>query len=292
MSVEVNDVFVKNIDLYSQEPSCINSHDIFANLSGNKLVRIFRNVKCNPESKGSQVFFYGMDASFVGVSTQATYNKGNRYPVAYNWILDQLPLDAIVLDCSSGDRKYPDERVLSFEYMPFELPDIYGDGHCLPFADDTFDAVFSQAVMEHMRDPYLAAKEISRITKPGGLIYVESAFMQPLHGVPYHFFNTTIWGIQSMFNEVNVDTKCVEWFGSVADTFDWFLVLCDGGNLTASERSNLRQLLCKFDYNITYEQLKSLSQGVSFWGVKKGHSIWNDRLEDIDRPSFKYIGLR
>ena len=292
VSVEVNDILVKNIDLYSSDPAGhVNSHDIFINYSGNKLIRI-KNAKCNPLSKGSQVFFYGMDASFVGSSNTGYLNKGNGYPAAYKWILDELPLDATVLDCSSGDRKYPDERVLSFEYMSFELPDIYGDGHCLPFADNTFDAVFSQAVMEHMRDPYLAAKEISRITKPGGLIYVESAFMQPLHGVPYHFFNTTIWGIQSIFNEENVDTKSVEWFGSMADTFDWFFDLCDGGNLTAFERSNLRQLLCKFDYNITYEQLKQIAPSVSFWGVKKGHSIWDDRLGDIGRPSFKYSGLR
>ncbi|EQD56053.1 Methyltransferase type 11, partial [mine drainage metagenome] len=234
----------------------------------------------------------GMDASFVGSLNTGYLNRGNGYPAAYKWILNKLPSDAMVLDCSSGDRKYPDERVLSFEYMPFELPDIYGDGHCLPFSDNTFDAVFSQAAMEHMRDPYLAAKEISRITKPGGLIYIESAFMQPLHGVPYHFFNTTIWGIQSIFNEANFDTKIVEWFGSMADMFDWFLNSCEGGNLTTFERSKLHELLCKVDYNITYQQLKSIASSVSFWGVKQGHSLWDDHLGDIDRPSFKYVGFR
>lgn len=48
-------------------------------------------------------------------------------------------------------------------------------------------------VMEHMRDPYLATREIARITKLCGLTYVESAFMQPLHAVPYYFFNTTVF---------------------------------------------------------------------------------------------------
>ncbi|MFN9001249.1 MAG: class I SAM-dependent methyltransferase, partial [Holosporales bacterium] len=106
--------------------------------------------------------------------------------------------------------------MLHFEYLPYQDPDVFGDGHALPFADDTFDAVFSQAVMEHMRDPYLAAREIARVTKPGGIIYVESAFMQPLHAVPYHFFNTTVWGIEALFNEANVTTAITEWFGPLS----------------------------------------------------------------------------
>jgi ubiquinone/menaquinone biosynthesis C-methylase UbiE len=39
--------------------------------------------------------------------------------------------------------------------MPFEFPDVFGDGHALPFADASFEAVFSQAVMEHMRQEAL-----------------------------------------------------------------------------------------------------------------------------------------
>jgi SAM-dependent methyltransferase len=39
----------------------------------------------------------------------------------------------------------------------------------LPFADDSFDCVYSFATFEHFRDPEAAAAELHRITKPGGI---------------------------------------------------------------------------------------------------------------------------
>lgn len=44
-----------------------------------------------------------------------------------------------------------------------------GDAYRLPFADRTFDVVFSRFVFQHLADPHLAAAEIGRILVPGGL---------------------------------------------------------------------------------------------------------------------------
>jgi SAM-dependent methyltransferase len=45
----------------------------------------------------------------------------------------------------------------------------------LPFDDDTFDVVFSQAVLFHIPDPQKALAEIKRVLRPGGLIALRDA---------------------------------------------------------------------------------------------------------------------
>ncbi len=45
-------------------------------------------------------------------------------------------------------------------------------GERLPFADDTFNVVFSHEVIEHVADDVLAAREMVRVARPGGRIVV------------------------------------------------------------------------------------------------------------------------
>lgn len=50
--------------------------------------------------------------------------------------------------------------------VTFEVASIYQ----LPFADSSFDAAFSCAVLQHLADPLAALKEIRRVLKPDGVI--------------------------------------------------------------------------------------------------------------------------
>ena len=47
-----------------------------------------------------------------------------------------------------------------------------GSAYELPFADATFDAVFSHALIEHLREPERAMAEFMRVLKPGGVLGV------------------------------------------------------------------------------------------------------------------------
>jgi SAM-dependent methyltransferase len=44
------------------------------------------------------------------------------------------------------------------------------DAESLPFADDAFDLVIAQLVVNFLRDPHAAIREMARVTRPGGVI--------------------------------------------------------------------------------------------------------------------------
>jgi ubiquinone/menaquinone biosynthesis C-methylase UbiE len=49
---------------------------------------------------------------------------------------------------------------------------VVGDAHALQFADQRFDACWTERVLEHLADPALALAEMVRVTKSGGRIVV------------------------------------------------------------------------------------------------------------------------
>ena len=71
------------------------------------------------------------------------------------------------------------------------------DGQALPFRDDAFDTVFSHAVIEHVADPLAYLREIRRVLKPGGVVFLQTApYLAPSGAhlprlrlpVPYYLF--------------------------------------------------------------------------------------------------------
>ncbi|MBI3668695.1 MAG: class I SAM-dependent methyltransferase [Acidobacteria bacterium] len=55
------------------------------------------------------------------------------------------------------------------------------DARDLPFADNSFDGVVIQAVLEYVADPERCVEEIYRVLKSEGIVYSEAPFMQQVH---------------------------------------------------------------------------------------------------------------
>ncbi|HEX8333460.1 MAG TPA: methyltransferase domain-containing protein [Segetibacter sp.] len=80
------------------------------------------------------------------------------------------------------------------------------DAHDMPFADNYFDLVICQAVLEHVVNPAKCVTEIYRVLKTEGLVYVETPFMQQVHGGAFDFTRYTHSGHRILlraFQELN-----------------------------------------------------------------------------------------
>lgn len=73
------------------------------------------------------------------------------------------------------------------------------DAHDLPFPDRSFDACIAVAVLEHVAAPYRCVDEIMRVLRPGGYVYAETPFMQPVHMGAYDFTRFTYLGHRRLF---------------------------------------------------------------------------------------------
>lgn len=75
------------------------------------------------------------------------------------------------IDFSKGMLKYAREKVSKENYsFPIEL--IEADIQALPFPDNTFDTVVSTCVFCSVPDPLVGLKELRRVCKPNGRIFM------------------------------------------------------------------------------------------------------------------------
>ena len=74
----------------------------------------------------------------------------------------------------------------------------------LPFARNSFDLIVMDSVLEHVPDPVAMLVEGRRLLKPGGCIYGDVPFLQPLHLEPHHYFNFTPYGLATVADKAGL----------------------------------------------------------------------------------------
>jgi SAM-dependent methyltransferase/uncharacterized protein YbaR (Trm112 family) len=117
---------------------------------------------------------------------------------AFLRIFEGLPDDAVCLSPGGGPSR-EHKSLTTLNIGPFPNVDIVADAHAIPYGDSTADAIYCEAVFEHLYDPATAACELLRVLKPGHLAYVCTPFLQPYHGYPHHYQNYTITGHALLF---------------------------------------------------------------------------------------------
>jgi len=128
-----------------------------------------------------------------------------------------------ILDVGGGEpftkwlKKYrhlfKDSTYRTFDYDSSTGADVVGDIHKIPISDNTYDAIICSSVLEHVRDPLTAMKEMYRILKPGGYMFFYVPSIYPYHARKGHypdiwrFFDDTIQILFENFSSFEVKKR-------------------------------------------------------------------------------------
>lgn len=215
-----------------------------------------------------------------------------------NHISNELPEEALqviretdgwVLNLSAGGSRHRFDHVVEMEFAVFRHTDVVGDAHHLPFEDNSFDAVVVMNAFEHYHDPNRVAAELHRVLKPNGRIHVRTAFLQPLHEKPYHFYNCTRHGLEHWFQAFDTDLMHVSANFSPNHTLAW---------IASEAETALRRDLS--DRAAEAFMAAPIGQLVEIWRDpgKRDVALWTDfeRLsqenQEIIAAGFEFFGKR
>jgi SAM-dependent methyltransferase len=104
-------------------------------------------------------------------------------------------------------------------------------GDILPFADQSIDIIVSTSCFEHDPCFWLSFKEMTRIVKPDGYIYVNAPTSGPYHSHPgdyWRFYSDAgqalaYWSGKKISNEQIFPVKVIETFNVLGDSWNDFV---------------------------------------------------------------------
>jgi len=236
-----------------------------------------------PLKAGRPILFPGMPPDDVKVFTHLS----NELPESALALIRASR--GLVLNLSAGGTAERFDHVVEAEAAIFRHTDVVADSHALPFVDEAFEAVIVMNAFEHYRDPRQAAAEIHRVLQPGGRILVRTAFLQPQHEAPWHFYNVTKFGLLEWFAQFETEQLHVSDNFNPSYAIAWLASECEA----ALHRDVGLEAAQRF-------AAEPAGQFAQFWRdpASRTHRAWTD-FRQLSQPSqeavaagFEYLGRR
>lgn len=149
---------------------------------------------------------------------------GNYHPD----ILEILKQPGVIgLDIGCGLRDVVYDNMVTQDIYPTPTATLITrpEDQRLPFDGGIFDLIVIDSVLEHVPDPAALLQEACRLLKPGGKVYGDAPFLQPLHLAPHHYFNFTPYGLEQVAGKagLRLDYAAAEQHQRPEFSLEWLL---------------------------------------------------------------------
>jgi SAM-dependent methyltransferase len=129
-------------------------------------------------------------------------------------------LNGRVLDIGCGTKPYRSYLGECGEYVGMDndaavKPDIVGDINNMPFPEEYFDSVLCTEVLEHLTEPEAGIRQINRVLKKNGYLYLTIPQEWCLHYEPRDYFRFTKYGIKYLLEKNGFEILAIERLGGV-----------------------------------------------------------------------------
>ena len=164
----------------------------------------------------------------VDDATPVGFNQRNRD----RWVADiarRLQPSLRVLDVGAGEARYRglfahcDYQTQDFgiyrgtsqgllkEQWHYAPLDYECDATAIPVEDETFDAILCTEVLEHVPEPIKVLKELGRVLKINGRLFLSAPLGSGLHQQPFHFYGGfTPHFYQKFLNELGLKVVSIQ----------------------------------------------------------------------------------
>lgn len=144
-----------------------------------------------------------------------------------------VPEGSHVLDAGAGSgpyRKHFTAHDHHYESADFgEVDKAYGDltYRCrlddIPVEDARYDLVLLSQVLEHLPDPGAVLRELRRVLKPGGALWLSAPLYYEEHEQPYDFYRYTQFGFRHLLESNGFAVEELDWLEGYAGTVSYQL---------------------------------------------------------------------
>jgi SAM-dependent methyltransferase len=124
-------------------------------------------------------------------------------------IAKEIAPGSVVLDAGAGECRYaPLFSHCIYISVDFAKGDsrwnynrlsMIGDLLSLPIKDSSIDVVVCTQTIEHVYEPTILLKELFRVSKPKGQLFLTAPLGWPIHQPPHDFFRFTYYGLEHLF---------------------------------------------------------------------------------------------